>query len=94
MLNGTFGKTGSPYSVLFAPEMMIQTTITGQLALLMLIEHLETASISVISANTDGIVIQPQVSQVPFVEVHQVLGETDRPRDGDRRVPSHLQPRY
>ena len=41
MINGTFGKTGSPYSVLFAPEMMIQTTITGQLALLMLVEMLE-----------------------------------------------------
>jgi hypothetical protein len=56
MINGTFGKTGSPYSVLFAPEMMIQTTVTGQLALLMLIEMLEVTGIPVVSANTDGIV--------------------------------------
>lgn len=57
MLNGTFGKTGSPFSVLFAPQMLIQTTITGQLSLLMLIEWLEYYGIPVISANTDGIVI-------------------------------------
>lgn len=57
MINGTFGKTGSPYSVLFAPEMLIQTTLTGQLSLLMLIEWHELYSVPVISANTDGIVV-------------------------------------
>lgn len=57
-INGTFGKTGSPYSVLFAPVMLIQTTITGQLSLLMLIEWHEHYGIPVISANTDGIVIK------------------------------------
>ena len=57
-INGTFGKTGSKYSILNAPNMMIQTTITGQLALLMQIESLECAGISVVSANTDGIVIK------------------------------------
>jgi hypothetical protein len=57
MINGTFGKTGSPYSVEFAPEMLIQTTISGQLAILMLIEWLEAYGIPVVSANTDGIVI-------------------------------------
>jgi hypothetical protein len=54
--NGTFGKTGSPYSVLYAPKMMINVTITGQLCLLMLIERLTVAGFTVISANTDGIV--------------------------------------
>jgi hypothetical protein len=54
--NGTFGKTGSPYSVLYAPKMMINVTITGQLCLLMLIERLTLAGFTVISANTDGIV--------------------------------------
>lgn len=57
MINGTFGKTGSPYSILFAPSMLIQTTITGQLCLLMLIEWHERYGIPVVSANTDGIVI-------------------------------------
>jgi hypothetical protein len=58
MINGTFGKTGSPYSVLFAPQMLIQTTMTGQLALLMLIEGHEMNGIPVVSANTDGLVIK------------------------------------
>lgn len=57
MINGTFGKTGSPYSVLFGPKMLIQTTLTGQLSLLMLIEWHELYEIPVVSANTDGIVI-------------------------------------
>lgn len=60
VLNGSFGKFGSPYSVLYAPNLMIQTTLTGQLALLMQIEQLEDYGIEVISANTDGI-----VSKVP-----------------------------
>lgn len=57
-INGTFGKCGSPYSVLWAPELLVQTTITGQLSLLMLIESLELEGIRVVSANTDGIVIK------------------------------------
>ena len=56
MINGVFGKTGSPFSILFAPEMLIQTTITGQLALMMLIEWHESNGIPVVSANTDGFV--------------------------------------
>lgn len=55
-VNGSFGKLGSKYSALYAPELLIQTTITGQLALLMLIERMEAAGIRVASANTDGIV--------------------------------------
>lgn len=54
--NGTFGKLGSKWSIFYAPTEMIQVTITGQLALLMLIEMLELSGISVVSANTDGII--------------------------------------
>ncbi len=57
-INGTFGKSGSKYSVIYAPSMLIQTTITGQLSLLMLIELLHLAGIEVVSANTDGVVIK------------------------------------
>lgn len=57
-INGTFGNTANPHSVLFAPVMFIQTTIPGQLSLLMLIEWMELSGIPVISANTDGIVIK------------------------------------
>lgn len=54
--NGLYGKLGSPYSVVYAPQMMIATTMTGQFSLLMLIEELELNGFTVISANTDGIV--------------------------------------
>jgi hypothetical protein len=56
--NGSFGKLGSRYSALYSPHLMIQVTITGQLALLMLIEQLEHAGLRVVSGNTDGIVIK------------------------------------
>ncbi len=56
VLNGAFGKLGSPYSVLYSPEWMVRTTITGQLAILMLIERLEGIGMNVVSANTDGFV--------------------------------------
>lgn len=56
VLNGSYGKFGSKYSALYSPELLLQTTLTGQLSLLMLIETLEANGIKVISANTDGIV--------------------------------------
>lgn len=57
VLNGSFGKLGSMYSKLYAPDLMLQVTITGQLMLLMLIEQLEHEGISVKSSNTDGVEI-------------------------------------
>lgn len=56
VVNGTFGKLGSKWSVFYSPDLMIQTTVTGQLSLFMLIEDLELNGFSVVSANTDGIV--------------------------------------
>ena len=56
-VNGSFGKLGSKYSPLYAPELLIQTTITGQLCLLMLIEMVTRTGAQVVSANTDGIVV-------------------------------------
>jgi hypothetical protein len=57
-VNGSFGKFGNKYSILYSPDLVIQVTLTGQLALLMLIELLELSGIPVVSANTDGIVIK------------------------------------
>jgi len=57
-INGSFGKFGSRYSRLYSPKLLIQTTLTGQLSLLMLIEMLEGEGIPVVSANTDGVVIK------------------------------------
>jgi len=56
LLNGTFGKLGSKYSIFYAPSELIQVTLTGQLALLMLVEAAELEGMDVVSANTDGIV--------------------------------------
>lgn len=55
VLNGSYGKFGSVYSFLYSPELLIQTTITGQLFLLMAIEKVTGAGGRVVSANTDGI---------------------------------------
>ncbi len=68
LVNGSFGKLGSPHSIFYAPELLIQVTLTGQLSLLMLIERLELAGISVVSGNTDGIVIKPRKEQVAQME--------------------------
>lgn len=71
-LNGTFGKLGSKYSVLYAPNLLIQVTVTGQLALLMFIERLEMAGIPVVSANTDGIVMAcPKALEPRMLEIVQ-----------------------
>lgn len=69
VVNGSYGKLGSKYSALYSPELLIQTTLTGQLALLMLIESLELSGINVVSANTDGIVIRCPI------EKEELLGE-------------------
>jgi DNA polymerase elongation subunit (family B) len=67
-VNGSFGKLGSKWSALYAPDLMIQTTITGQLALLMLIESMELAGVGVVSANTDGIVLRCPLNKIDDME--------------------------
>lgn len=57
-LNGPYGKLGSRYSALFAPHLMIGTTLTGQLTLLMFIEKCRTIGVTCVSANTDGVVLR------------------------------------
>lgn len=58
VVNGTFGKLGSKWSIFYSPNLLIQVTITGQLSLLMLIERVALRGFQVISANTDGVVIK------------------------------------
>jgi hypothetical protein len=67
-LNGTFGKLASKYSVLYAPDLMLAVTLTGQLTLLMLIEWLELAGALTLSANTDGIAIRYPRALDPTVQ--------------------------
>ena len=61
--NGVFGKLGSPWSTLYAPELMIQVTLTGQLSILMLIDRLTHHGLQVVSGNTDGVVVKPRRDQ-------------------------------
>ena len=63
ILNSTFGKFGSKFSSFYDPTLLLRVTITGQLALLMLIEMCDHAKIEVLSANTDGIVIKLHTDQ-------------------------------
>lgn len=58
VVNGSFGKLGSKWSTLYAPDLLMTVTITGQLSLLMLIERLELRGFPVCSANTDGIIVK------------------------------------
>lgn len=61
--NGIFGKTGSPWAVVYSPDLMVYTTLTGQLSILMLIEQATLRGWEVVSANTDGF-----VTRVPNVD--------------------------
>lgn len=58
VLNGAFGKLMDPWSVLYCPELGMQTTISGQLALFMMIELAFLHGFKVTNANTDGVVIK------------------------------------
>lgn len=74
-VNGSVGKLGSKWSCLYSPALLIQVTVTGQLALLMLIEALESDGIPVVSANTDGIVIKCPAAKASLLESHIKLWE-------------------
>lgn len=67
-INGSYGKFGSMWSILYAPHLIIQVTLTGQLSLLMIIEAFELNGVQCISANTDGIVLKYREEQTEFVE--------------------------
>jgi hypothetical protein len=66
--NGTFGKLASKFSVLYSPDLLVAITLTGQMALLMLIEALDDIFfVEVCSANTDGVTIRCPKSIEPLV---------------------------
>ena len=80
-INGSFGKLGNKYSTIYAPQLMLQVTITGQLILLMLIEMLELAGIQCISANTDGVISkfrpdQNETKRAVIKEIERITGFT------------------
>lgn len=71
VVNGAYGKLGSQFSIMYAPDLLIQVTLTGQLAVLMLIERLEMRGFTVISANTDGVTIKSPKSR--YDEMLQIV---------------------
>lgn len=71
---GGFGKLGSPWSVMYAPHLMAAVTLTGQLALLMLIQRAEALGVSVVSANTDGVVFKAPRHMVEGIARDRVTG--------------------
>ena len=59
VLNGVFGKLGSLYCSFYSPDLMLATTLTGQLNLMILIYELtKIKGVEVYSANTDGILVK------------------------------------
>lgn len=99
VINGSYGKFGSQFSILYSPSLIIQTTITGQLSLLMLIETLELNGISVVSANTDGIVLKFRDEQEELAEAickwwqgvtHFELEDTDYMRINSANVNNYI----
>lgn len=98
-LNGSFGKFGSIYSSLYSPKLLLQTTITGQLSLLMLIEAVTDVGIRVVSANTDGVVmlcpkaIQDRMDEITFdwmMTTGMTLERTDYKLLASRDVNSYV----
>ena len=98
-LNGSFGKFGSMYSILYSPKLLIQTTLTGQLSLLMLIEKVTAQGICVVSANTDGVVMlcpknkQHVMDQITFdwmLQTDMQLERTDYRLVASRDVNSYV----
>ena len=63
VINRIYGALSDYYDYLFDPKATYETTLNGQLSLLMLIESLETNGIHIISANTDGIVSKIEYHQ-------------------------------
>lgn len=75
-INGTFGKQGNKYSTIFTPNGVIQTTVTGQLGLMMPIEMANQAGFEVLSANTDGFVTR--VPKRRYDEFRGIVGMWER----------------
>lgn len=76
VLTNTFGKLGERWSAIYSPDLMITTTLHGQLTLLNLIEKLEAIGVVALSVNTDGICIGCHSHLYPKVqEVVQAFSE-------------------
>ena len=79
VINSIYGKLGSELFFLYDRFAQMQVTINGQLMTMTLIEELELNGIHVISANTDGIVIQlPRDKFNVYKEITDRWNETNK----------------
>ena len=69
-LNSASGKFNDKYSVMFDTLAYLSMTITGQLAIIMLMESLSNAGHKVLSVNTDGVLLQ--IDRSKKKEVHEI----------------------
>lgn len=58
ILNSSFGQFSNKYSKLYSPNLLLNTTLSGQLTMLMLIEQVELAGFDIFSSNTDSITLR------------------------------------
>tara|TARA_Y100000310_G_scaffold325157_1_gene388213 strand:- start:3837 stop:5846 length:2010 start_codon:yes stop_codon:yes gene_type:complete len=77
VINSAFGKLGSRFSIFYAPDLLIQVTLTGQLSLLMLVERFELAGLPVVSGNTDGVVVKCPIEREAEMEAIIKQWESD-----------------
>jgi hypothetical protein len=69
-VNSVYGKSSDMQSWIYDRKLTMFTTITGELSLMMLIEAYELEGIHVISANTDGVTIMVNKSDVD--KMHEI----------------------
>ena len=68
VLNSSFGQTGQRFSKIYDPNTMLNTTLTGQLTLMMVIEKLHLKGYRTFYANTDGITLKVRKKDVKKVQ--------------------------
>lgn len=67
VINSIYGKLGSEYSVNYDKELLLETTLNGQLFLVMLIERVSIAGHKLLAANTDSIAVDAKDGNVDEV---------------------------
>ena len=71
-LNGVYGKSNDKFSIFYDPKFTMSVTLTGQLALAMLIERIAPIG-KIIQANTDGITIY--IEHDRFLQLHRATDQ-------------------
>ena len=75
-LNGTFGNSGSKYSFMYDMKFLMSITLNGQLLMAMLIENvINIPTLSLVTANTDGLVISVHEDYFDLVDNEKLLWE-------------------